>query len=74
MNAVRHAENAARYRALAADAEAARDAATLDHVRAKHAEAHATWTALADAEETRGTGNSPLSAAAHDEPTPQEEA
>lgn len=43
--------NAARYRALAAEAESARDTSNLEQVRARHAAAAQRWTALADIEE-----------------------
>ncbi|CAN7303508.1 hypothetical protein LJR219_001525 [Phenylobacterium sp. LjRoot219] len=49
--AVRRELNAARYRALAAAAESARDGASLEQVRARHADAAQRWTALADGED-----------------------
>lgn len=48
---VRRELNAARYRALAAAAETARDSTNLEQVRARHADAAQRWTALADGEE-----------------------
>lgn len=49
--AVRRELNAARYRALAAAAESARDSSNLQQVRARHADAAQRWTALADGED-----------------------